>query len=118
HVPAGSRFLTPRGAASFTWRTGLPEVVAWKNSPQDAASLLEWRRRITDCFSRDGTVVDMERSTAALGADRMREVAGRYAADHAIVPLDVAGIDAPPFERLYSNGAYRVFRLGPPPDPR
>jgi hypothetical protein len=118
HVPAGSRFLTPRGAASFTWRTGLPEVVAWKNSPQDAASLLEWRRRITDCFSRDGTVVDMERSTAALGADRMREVAGRYAADHAIVPLDVAGIDALPFERLYSNGTYGVFRLVPPPDSR
>ncbi len=118
HVPAGSRFLTPRGAASFTWRTGLPEVVAWKNSPQDAASLLEWRRRITDCFSRDGTVADMERSTAALGADRMREVADRYAADHAIVPLDVAGVDALPFERLYSNSAYGVFRLDPSPDSR
>ena len=116
HVPPGSRFLTPRGAASFTWRTGLPEVVAWKNSPQDAASLLEWRRRIVDCFSRDGRLGDMERSTAALGAGRMREVADRYAADHAIVPLDVAGVDALPFERLYANGAYGVFRLVAPPE--
>ena len=111
HVPPGSRFLTPRGAASFTWRTGMPEVVAWKNSPQDAASLLEWRRRIVDCFSRDGRLADMERSTAALGAARMREVADRYAADHAIVPRDVAGIDALPFERLYANEGYAVFRL-------
>jgi hypothetical protein len=116
HVPPGSRFLTPRGAASFTWRTGLPEVVAWKNSPQDAASLLEWRRRITDCFSRDGRLADMERSTAALGADRMREVAERYAADHAIVPLDVAGVENLPFERLYANGTYGVFRLDSTPE--
>jgi hypothetical protein len=58
----------------------------------------------------------MERSTAALGAERMREVAERYAADHAIVPLDVAGIDALPFERLYANGTYAVFRLALPPE--
>ena len=116
HVPRGTRFLTPRGAASFTWRTGLPEVVAWKNSPQDAVSLLEWRRRILDCFSADGTVVDMERSTAALGADRMRDVADRYGADHAIVPLDVAGVESLPFPRLYANRAYAVYRLAPPPE--
>ena len=116
HVPPGSRFLTPRGAASFTWRTGLPEVVAWKNSPQDAVSLLEWRRRILDCFSADGRLVDMERSTAALGAARMRDVADRYAADHAIVPLDGAGLDALPFERLHANARYAVYRLAPPPE--
>lgn len=116
HVPPGSRFLTPRGAASFTWRTGLPEVVAWKNSPQDAVSLLEWRRRILACFSADGRLVDMERSTAALGAARMRDVADRYAADHAIVPLDVAGLDALPFERLHANARYAVYRLAPPPE--
>lgn len=118
HVPPGSRFLTPRGAASFTWRTGLPEVVAWKNSPQDAVSLLEWRRRILDCFSADGTLVTMEGSTAALGAARMRDVADRYGADHAIVPLDVTGLDALPFERLYANSGYAVYRLAHPPESR
>jgi len=112
-VPPGSRFLTPRGAESFTWRTGMPEVVAWKNSPQDGGSLLEWRRRIVDCFSSDGTLQGMERSTAALGAGRMREVAARYAADHAIVPLAAVEAAALPFERLYANGTYGVFRLAP-----
>ena len=118
HVPAGSRFLTPRGAASFTWRTGLPEVVAWKNSPQDAVSLLEWRRRILDCFSADGTLGTMARSTAALGAARMRDVADRYGADHAIVPLDVTGLDTLPFERLHANQGYAVYRLAPPLESR
>ena len=118
HVPPGSRFLTPRGAASFTWRTGLPEVVAWKNSPQDAVSLLEWRRRILDCFSADGTLGTMARSTAALGAARMRDVADRYGADHAIVPLDVTGLDTLPFERLHANQGYAVYRLAPPLESR
>jgi len=118
HVPPGSRFLTPHGAASFTWRTGLPEVVAWKNSPQDAVSLLEWRRRILDCFSADGTLGTMARSTAALGAARMRDVADRYGADHAIVPLDVTGLDTLPFERLHANQGYAVYRLAPPLESR
>jgi hypothetical protein len=111
HVPPGTCALTPRGAASFTWRTGLPEVVAWKNSPQDAASLVEWRRRMTDCFSLDGTVRDMERSTAALGAARLREVADRYGARIAIVPLDAPGIEDLPFERLHANDRYVVLQL-------
>lgn len=112
NTPADACFLTPRGAASFTWRTGRPEVVAWKNSPQDAAALLEWRQRILDCFSASGSLVDMERSTAALGAERLRRVADRYGADFAIVPLDVKGLADLPFERLHANRGYAVYRLG------
>jgi hypothetical protein len=111
HAPEEACFLTPRGASSFTWRTGRREVVSWKNSPQDAASLVEWRRRILDCFSRSGSLVDLERSTVSLGPERFLEVAARYAADHAIVPLDAPLLDAIPGERLHSNGTYAVYRL-------
>ena len=111
NTPADACFLTPRGAASFTWWTGRREVVGWKNSPQDARSLVEWRKRFVDCFSRDGNFANMERSTAALGPDRLRRAAEQYGATHAIIPLDVPGVDTLPFERLHANRGYAVYRL-------
>lgn len=111
NTPADASFLTPRGAASFTWWTGRREVVGWKNSPQDARSLVEWRQRFVDCFARDGSFANMERSTAALGADRLTTVAEKYDATHAIIPVDVPGVDTLPFERLHANHGYAVYRL-------
>ena len=113
HVPADACFLTPRGSATFAWRTDRREVVAWKNSPQDPRSLVEWRRRIDDCFAvRDGSG-ELVQSTAVLGADRVREVAVRYGATHAIVPLDACGLESLPFPRLHANDGYVVLQLDP-----
>jgi hypothetical protein len=111
NTPADAVFLTPRGASSFTWRTGRREVVSWKNIPQDARSIVQWRARLADCFSRDGSLVTAERSTAALGPERMRTVAVRYGADHAIVPLDTPGLADLPWPRLHANAGYAVYRI-------
>lgn len=117
NTPADARFLTPRGASSFTWLTGRAEVVGWKNSPQDVQSLLAWRRRITDCYSRDGALKGMVNSTAELGRDRALSVAERYGADHAIIPTDVPGLDRFGWEMLHREGVYAVYRLPVPTSP-
>lgn len=117
HTPADACFLTPRGSASFTWRTDRREVVAWKNSPQDAAALVAWRARIIDCFAPRTSLAGMEQSTAALGPDRVRLVAERYGATHAIVPLDAQRLAEMPGEKLHDNGIYAVYRLPTPSHP-
>ena len=121
NVPADARFLTPRGAASFTWFTGRAEVVGWKNSPQDVRSLLEWRRRMIDCYSRDGSLRGMVNSTAELGGERAAAAVARYGATHAIVPVDVPGVDGFGWELLHRAGVYAVYRIpaaAPTPSPQ
>jgi len=114
NTPADACFLTPRGATSFHWYTGRREVVNWKDIPQDAPSILEWRKRIVDCFSVDGTLKSLVTSTAALGGDRLRAAADAYGADHIIVPRNPLEPFPLPGEPLHVVGGYAVHRLDPP----
>jgi len=116
HTPQEAVFLTPRGAATFTWWTSRAEVVSWKNMPQDPESVVAWRQRIFDLFSPEGndSLKGLERSTASLGEARVREVAERYGADHIVVPQKVIenlGEPLPAAERLHVNDSYSVYRL-------
>jgi hypothetical protein len=115
NTPPDACFLTPRGAATLGWRTGRREVVSWKNSPQDAESLVAWRKRITDCFSFTGSMSDLERSTATLGEARLRAIAKEYGATHAIVPLDAPGLDDISLPRIHANSRYAVLVLSEAP---
>lgn len=116
HTPADACFLTPRGASSFHWHAERREVVCWKNIPQDAAGILEWRRRIVDCFSADGSLKNLVSSTPSLGRDRLAAAARKYGADHVVVPLNP--LDPPPLdaEPIHVAGPYAVYRLAHPPD--
>ncbi|MFN7732341.1 MAG: DUF6798 domain-containing protein [Pirellula sp.] len=47
--PAGL-WLTPRNQQSFKWHTLRAELVAWKDMPQDAISVVEWAKRLDDAY--------------------------------------------------------------------
>ncbi|MGW8257111.1 MAG: DUF6798 domain-containing protein, partial [Thermoguttaceae bacterium] len=44
HIPHNARFITPRWSQTFKWYSQHAEVATWKDVPQAAADLLEWRR--------------------------------------------------------------------------
>ena len=115
NTPPDACFLTPRGASSFHWHAARREVVCWKNIPQDPAAILEWRRRIVDCFSVDGSLKTLVSSTAVLGGDRLLEVARKYGADHVIVPVNPLEPYPLPGAPLHVVGGYAVHRIDPPP---
>ena len=104
-------FLTPRGASSFLWRAQRPEVVAWKNVPQDPVSILEWRQRIIDCFSYDGTIKNMARSTCSLGVSRLNRVADAYDAHFVLAPQKSFLAMTHPPKVAYKNTHYVVIKL-------
>ncbi len=49
NTPADSLWFTPKYQQTFKWHAGRAEVVAWKDVPQDNASVVEWYHRIQRC---------------------------------------------------------------------
>ncbi len=106
-----AQFLTPRGAANFSWRAERPEVVSWKNVPQDPAGIVDWKRRILDCFSPDGSLRGMVRSTVSLGQRRLEDVARRYHAAYIVAPRESLAEAAVSLPLAYANKGYLVLKL-------
>jgi len=49
NTPTDSLWLTPKYQQTFKWHAGRAEVVAWKDVPQDNASVVEWYHRVQRC---------------------------------------------------------------------
>jgi hypothetical protein len=50
HTDTSGLWLTPRNQQSFKWHTLRGELVAWKDMPQDANSVVEWAKRLDDAY--------------------------------------------------------------------
>jgi hypothetical protein len=112
NTPPDALFITPRLNSSFRWRTGRPEVANRKDIPQDAASIVEWSRRLKDVYGTEfGGVPYMVDSIADLGDERVLEIAQKYHAHFVLsdrkqlLKLPVA----------FQNEEYIVYRIDEPP---
>jgi len=114
NTPPTAQFLTPRGAASFNWRAERPEVVSWKNIPQDPAGIIAWRQRILDCYSPDGSLRGMARSTVSLGPRRLDDVARHYQTSYIVAPRSSFAESGLVLPQVYANDGYVVLRLSGP----
>jgi hypothetical protein len=103
HTPGGTVFVTPSRHWGFKWFAQRAEYVNFKDSPQDTAGLLEWKRRLDVlrewwASSDDGrySQVDLERLGRETGAAYLITYAypGRFGATP-----------------LYENEFYRVYAL-------
>ncbi|MBC7853915.1 MAG: hypothetical protein IAF94_10795 [Pirellulaceae bacterium] len=96
NTPAKAKFITPRNQQTFKWYAERAEVVTWKDIPQDAAGLVEWRKTLSEVFPPEGfgsdpavnsdaeiqaiakkhgasyLVIDRKRSTRLIGLPRLR----------------------------------------------
>lgn len=76
-------FITPAAQQTFKWYAGRSEVVCWKDVPQDAAAMIEWRQRVLELYEPQRRY---ETGLMSYSDDQLRSLAQRYRATHMIVP--------------------------------
>lgn len=111
YTPPDSLVLTPRHQQTFKWYAERAEVVSWKDVPQDAVGLLEWKRRMEEVFPPDVLWYGL----AAHGETGLLRLAHEYGYDYVLVDRLRGGPDLP-FEKVYprdqeENAWYEVYRL-------
>jgi hypothetical protein len=81
NAPPAAIVLTPRHQQTFKWYAARAEVVSWKDIPQDALGIVEWKQRIDDVFPREV----LTHGLAAHGEDKLRALAARYGFRYVVV---------------------------------
>jgi hypothetical protein len=100
-------FITPRLAQTFKWRAARGEVVNLKDIPQDAAGIVEWKRRLEDIYASKSAASKWVGSVAELGAKETRRLARAYGADY-VLTSSHPRLELP---RVYHNGTYAVYKI-------
>jgi hypothetical protein len=110
NTPSTARFITPRQAQTFKWHARRAEVATWKDVPQNAPEIVQWRARMQDLFATDGSDPEYRwyESLNELGVGRIEELGRKYQADFLITE----SIDPPlNLKVVYRNESYIIYQL-------
>jgi hypothetical protein len=110
NTPSTARFITPRQAQTFKWHACRAEVATWKDVPQNAPEIVQWRARMQDLFATDGSDPEYRwyESLNELGVGRIEELGRKYQADFLITE----SIDPPlNLKVVYRNESYIIYQL-------
>jgi hypothetical protein len=94
--------LAPRSFHTFKWYADRAEFANWKDVPQDARSLVEWKRRLDRLYPEGSS-----HWVNFLPADLLREVCREYRVDYVVAYVE------PPLElpMIYRNNEFAVYEV-------
>lgn len=101
-TPADALFVTPQASWAFKWYAQRPEFFSYKDCPQDAEAILEWKRRHE--FLREWRGSRSTRFFTRREVDELREQTGA-------TYMVAVRWKRFPLERLFENGTFAVYRL-------
>lgn len=103
-----SRFLTPRQQSTFKWYAQRSEVVSWKDVPQDAVGIVNWKNRFAEVFAGSTFRFGM----ASLDAeDRLLKLGEKYDAQYVLIERRHVRERKAELQFRYN---YRQYLLGKP----
>lgn len=103
-LPADAIVVAPRTFMTFKWFAERAEYAAWKDVPQDARSLLQWKERLDDLYGTDGASGGW---VNYVPPERIIAVCRKYDASH-IVTYRIPAIELP---IVYRNNSFAVYRV-------
>lgn len=115
NTPEDAIFFTPSQQQTFKWHAQRTEVVAWKDIPQDAANIIEWRQRIATLYDPQ---LRWANGLLQYTDEQLLELAKHYGATHLLIPQHQ--VDATPggtnLKQIYpadpnEKSTYVVFEL-------
>lgn len=121
-TPKDALFLTPPVGSFFRITALRSVVVDFKSMPGHTDSMLEWRRRLEDCYgstAKSGyeAVDEMDRGYHAITSESLTSIRSLYGPDYAVLYADTPNLQLPV---LYANSRYLLVDLtsleGPAPN--
>ena len=116
NTPAESLFITPHQQQTFKWYAQRAEVVNWKDIPQDAVAMVEWKSRV------DRLILPQQRYELGLlsfSDQQILEIAADYEADYLVVPqwqaqrLEGTALTQVYPENQHQKTTFVVYQLSP-----
>ena len=106
-------FLTPREQQTFKWYAGRAEVANWKDVPQDARGLVEWKQALDEIYPRDRA--HRRHDLAAFSDDELIALARKYGAQYIVIDRTRAQPADRPAASLSAvredNPSFEVYRV-------
>jgi uncharacterized protein DUF6798 len=112
-TPADAKFLTPRRQQTFAWYAGRAQVAGWKDIPQDARSIMAWKRSLDDLYPSEES--HWREDLAAFTDAELVALARKYDCQYIIIDRTRSSrrIGLPSVYPLFreENPAFEVFRV-------
>ena len=111
NTPASATFLTPRFQQTFKWYAGRGEAVTWKDVPQDAKGIVEWRRRMEELYPEQVE----EEGLVAHGEENLRRLAHSYGFQYVVIDR-ARSLRPLKFVRVFPEdrrAPYEVYQIPP-----
>ncbi|MDZ4782003.1 MAG: DUF6798 domain-containing protein [Planctomycetia bacterium] len=123
NTPRDAKFITPRQNQSFKWYAERPEVVTWKDVPQDARSIVRWNELLTEVYGHPDDTWSWDAMMLLMDWEELCAFGKRLNADYLILESDGAyvlrykGVHDSRIvlgeEYVDTQGVYFVYKLSP-----